>query len=85
MDQATVVNIFSGVANSGVVIYFVKKWMDGIESSIKSNAQERKESIALLSNQINQVHEQVIKANGRTGTLESKVAVLHEICQERHK
>lgn len=85
MDMTAIAGMAWNTGVTTVAVYFVKRWMDNVDGAIKVNAQDRKESIAMLSNQLNGVYEQLRAVNGRTGQLETEIAVIHEVCRERHE
>ncbi len=84
MDNFVIGNMIWNGALVGVAAFFIRKWMGSVEQTSIDNKEEYKERANTIIESINKLSDHVATANGRTSTLETKVATQIALCQERN-
>lgn len=68
----------------GVAAYFIKKWVDKVETTSTQNRTDAMAMATELFEQVKGINIEMKLANGRTARIEGKVEVQAAICRERH-
>jgi hypothetical protein len=76
-------NIIWNTALVGVAGFFVKKWINSVDSTATSNKNIAVTTAAEIKEKIEHIVDQMKVANGRTGKIEQNLAVQQAVCEER--
>jgi hypothetical protein len=84
MDNFVVGNMAWNAGLVAITGFFIKKWMEKVDTSISDNRTERKQEIKEVKESIDKLADHVDIANGRTGKLETKIEKQIALCTERN-
>ena len=68
----------------GLSCFFIKRWMDKMETTQKESREERVAGMEKLSTHMETIGDQMRVANGRTSTIEGDIKTIRALCKERH-